>query len=210
MTRRDFLKVVFATIPATAVSGPLKNIWPSGAFDRPVEEPYIISIDDSGYLYDPNFNYDDQQLPSGREHCEYDNKSWDEKKYFLEMECDAAENYQITHADEFSDGWNGEYTEAQYRSMEASIQDWLDEPIDIEELSMLEGMTYTEHWPVTEIMSGLSSKDADALMLAFVEGEHPGSSFAGVKYIGDISDLGILNNALAQKGMNLVVIAPTG
>ena len=123
------------------------------------------------------------------------------------MECDAAENYQITHADEFSDNWEGDYTETQYQSMEASIQDWLDEPIDIEELPQLSGMSYTEYWPVTEIMGALNNKDANTLMLAFVEGEHSGSSFSGIKYMGDISDLETLNDAFAKKGMNLIVMA---
>ena len=45
LSRRDFLKIVFATASAAAVSG-AATLWPSNALSRPVFEPVYLSVQD--------------------------------------------------------------------------------------------------------------------------------------------------------------------
>src|SRR4051794_24924401 len=66
ITRRDFLAIVFATVPVAALDGPLATFWPPAERRREVAEPYRLILDDSGYLCDPDFDYG-YELPTRRE-----------------------------------------------------------------------------------------------------------------------------------------------
>jgi hypothetical protein len=66
INRRDFLKVVFTTTSAAAVSGVLPH-WPAEALSRPIMEPVEFADDGYGYLIDPDMKYYDISHPTFRE-----------------------------------------------------------------------------------------------------------------------------------------------
>ena len=67
ISRRDFLKIIFTTTSAAAVSGVLPH-WPAAALNRPVREPVVFADDGYGYLIDSSMEYYDFSLPTFREH----------------------------------------------------------------------------------------------------------------------------------------------
>ena len=64
INRRDFLKVIFTTTSAAAVSGVLPH-WPAEALSRPIMEPVEFADDGYGYLIDPDMKYYDGMIPCG-------------------------------------------------------------------------------------------------------------------------------------------------
>ena len=65
-SRRDFMKIVFATTTAVAVSG-ATTLWPETALTRPISKPFNLALDDSSYLVDPSFDFSPVSLPTNRE-----------------------------------------------------------------------------------------------------------------------------------------------
>ena len=138
ISRRDFLKIVFSTVPAAAIAAHpvIALAWPEEEKQRPVAEPYVLELE-YGYLVDPNFDYDD------------------------------------VSAD-----------------------------VDIDSLSDYQAAQYTPYNTGIEIFEYFSWDESRRLGLGLVEGDHPGSSFVGVAFNGEIGEL---NAALAAVGLNLIV-----
>ena len=67
LTRREFLKIVFATTSLVAVTG-VTTMWPSNELTRPIMEPVYLEVDDYGYIIDPGFDYWDMCPPKSREY----------------------------------------------------------------------------------------------------------------------------------------------
>jgi hypothetical protein len=143
ITRRDFLKVVFATTTAAAVSGAVP-LWPADANDRPVSKPFNLTIDDSNYLVDPNFDYGSIRLPTHREHLLLEGLEGDDLKNEL--------NQQF---------WQIEYLLEDPKKWELNeVEEWLDTEIEHEDLGAWQnnwrdrlrasGHTVTELEPPTE------------------------------------------------------------
>jgi hypothetical protein len=138
ISRRDFLKIVFCTVPAVALAAyPIVALaWPEEEKQRPVAEPFILELED-GYLVDPDYDYDD-----------------------------------------------------------------VPDDVDIESLGPYQAAQYTPYAPGITIFERFGWKDAQRLGLHLIEGDHPGSSFTGVEFVGDVDEL---NAALAAVGLNLMV-----
>ena len=184
-TRRDFLNIVFKTAPAIVVVGKLA-LWPSAALSRPVMEPVRLVLDDEDYLVDPGFDYCDLITPTFREHHSLVGLNNAELKTHLEEIF-----YEIEHLVTNPDNWTVD-----------EVQEWLDTNVELEHLGTWQAMRYTHYGPGIEIYERMSREQACDLGLELVDGDHPGSSFVGVAYHGDIDKL---NESLEQLGLNLVI-----
>lgn len=210
-SRRDFLNIIFGTMPAAAfvVAHPVLSsalsvpVWPEEKTSLPKHNPVMISIDDSGYLYDPNFDYDDIELPTNREHYDIDCMT---KKERLEFHVD---HHGIDYAHQIVeealelDEPLKKITLKHLDIFDRYLENWLEEPIDPEYLSFRQSMALSEYWPGVDLVDELGYDRSKELGLALIEGECPGSSFSAVKYYGD--DLGELNRAFFKEGINLQV-----
>jgi hypothetical protein len=94
------------------------------------------------------------------------------------------------------------FTKADVRIVESEIQEWLDGREDPENLSFYQALTLTEFHAGADLIDALGDETASQLGLYVVEGDHPGSSFCGVAFDGDLDEL---NLALAHEGLNMIV-----
>jgi hypothetical protein len=185
ISRRDFLKIVFASTSAVAVSG-ASALWPLDALPRPVAEPVYLEIDGSGYIVDPRFDYCDLDVPTYREYHSLVGFRKDELKGELQDIFD-----KIEHLVSDPDNWSID-----------EVEEWLDASMDIADMGTWEGMRYTHYGPAIQIYEQMSRQDAYRLGLELIDGDHPGSDFVGIAFRGDVTKL---NKELEQLGMNLVI-----
>ena len=82
------------------------------------------------------------------------------------------------------------------------IEAWLDSDLEPEDMGLLEGMSYTPYGPPIEFYEQISQEDSESIGLTLVEGDHPGSSFAGVQLFNTPRDA---NRELQRLGINVVV-----
>ena len=120
LNRRDFLKVVFATTTAAAVSGAVP-LWPADAIDRPVSKPFNLTLDDSHYLVDPSFDYGSVSLPTHREHLLLEGLEGDDLKNELNEQF-----WQIEHLLKDPKKWSLD-----------EVEGWLDTEIEYEDLTLV-------------------------------------------------------------------------
>ena len=125
--RRDFIKFVFGTASAVAVSGG-SSIWPTEALTRPIAEPAKLALDDYNYLVDPYFDYN-PQLPTYREFLSLENLSNSELKDALKDD-----TWRFEHHLKDPDNWSVH-----------EIQGWLEESIDFDDMSPWNAAQYTEY-----------------------------------------------------------------
>jgi hypothetical protein len=184
LTRRDFLKAIFSTASAAAVSGALP-LWPTEARARPTFNPIQLSIED-GYLVDSNFDYCEVCLPTHRELHSLLGLKGDALKVELES---IFYEFEWVVAD--PDNWTVD-----------ELEEWLDTQVELDQLGAWEAMRYTQYGPAIELYERMSWANANELGLQLIEGEFPGSSFVGIAFHGDIAEL---NRDLQKLGMNLVV-----
>ena len=185
VNRRNFLKLIFTTTPAAAVSG-LVPYWPAEALSRPLMEPVKFTDDGYGYLIDPTMQYYDMAYPTFREWLGLEGLTPRQLKKQLKME-----EWRFEHL--ISDSGDWDMTE---------IQAWLDSDLEPEDMGLLEGMSYTPYGPPIEFYEQISGEDSESIGLTLVEGDHPGSSFAGVQLFNTPRDA---NRALQRLGINVVV-----
>jgi hypothetical protein len=185
LNRREFLTIVFATTTAAAVSGAVP-LWPADAVDRPVSKPFNLTIDDSNYLVDPNFDYGSVSLPTHREHLLLEGLEGDDLKNELNEQF-----WQIEHLVKDPNKWDVD-----------EVEGWLDTEIEYEDLGAWQAAQFSPYKSGLDIYQYLSVEAADTLGLELVEGDHPGSSFVGVAFYGNVDEL---NRQLQKLGMNMVV-----
>jgi len=183
VNRRDFLKIIFKTTSAAAVSGVLPY-WPREALTRPVMDPIELGFDSGNYLIDINFDWYSQDLPTFRELLNLTDLSAKEQRERLEED-----KWRFEHIVLDPDHW---YLH--------EIQDFLDSEVELDDLGPWQAMTYTQYAPGLEIYDHMDQQDADRLGLLLTECCHPGSDFVGVKFLGDPKEL---NFDLQKLGMNL-------
>jgi hypothetical protein len=82
------------------------------------------------------------------------------------------------------------------------VEWWLDTEIEYEDLGAWQAAQHSPHSAGLGIYNRLSREEADRIGLKLVEGDHPGSSFVGVAFYGDVDEL---NRQLQKFGLNLVV-----
>ena len=186
--RRDFIKFVFGTASAVAVSGG-SSIWPTEALTRPIAKPAKLALDDYNYLVDPYFDYN-PQLPTYREFLSLENLSNSELKDALKDD-----TWRFEHHLKDPDNWSVH-----------EIQGWLEESIDFDDMSPWNAAQYTEYGNGIRLYDALPYEDVRDLNLTLMEGEVPGSNFCGVRYDGDFEeDFDNLNRGLAGRGINLII-----
>ena len=191
--RRDFIKFVFGTASAVAVSGG-SSIWPTEALTRPIAEPAKLALDDYNYLVDPYFDYN-PQLPTYREFLSLKNLSNSELKDALKDD-----TWRFEHHLKDPDNWSVH-----------EIQGWLEESIDFDDMSPWNAAQYTEYGNGIRLYDALPYEDVRDLNLTLMEGEVPGSNFCGVRYDGDFEeDFDNLNRGLAGRGINLIIDGGNG
>ena len=186
--RRDFIKFVFGTASAVAITGG-SSIWPTEALTRPIAEPAKLALDDFNYLVDPYFDYN-PQLPTYREFLSLEILSNSELKDALK---DDTWRFELHLKD--PDNWSVH-----------EIQGWLEESIDFDDMSPWNAAQYTEYGNGIRLYDALPNEDVRDLNLTLIEGEVPGSNFCGVRYDGDFEeDFDNLNRGLAGRGINLII-----
>ena len=184
VSRREFLKIVFATVPAVAVANQLP-FWPQEALARPIADPVEILRDDSGYLVDPA-GIDFGSWPTRLEHFDLANASDEE-----------------IHA-KLSDGWevDGIVEDPENWTVD-EIRYWLEESVELHEISRYRAAEICGYGPGINLYESLTREDSEALGLSFVDGCHPGSDFVGVRCDGDLE---AINEALQLRGYNLRIV----
>ena len=185
ISRRDFLKVIFTTTSAAAVSGVLPH-WPAAELNRPVREPVVFADDGDGYLIDSSMEYYDFGLPTFREHLDLEGLGPKQLKTRLKQE-----EWRFEHLISDSGNWNID-----------EVQEWLDSDVEVDDLSIREGMTYSPYGPPIEFYDQLPYADSEKIGLALIEGDHPGSSFAGIQLLNTPDDA---NRELQKLGINVIV-----
>lgn len=191
--RRDFIKFVFGTASAVAITGG-SSIWPTEALTRPIAEPAKLALDDYNYLVDPYFDYN-PQLPTYREFLSLENLSNSELKDALKDD-----TWRFEHHLKDPDNWSVH-----------EIQGWLEESIDFDDMSPWNAAQYTEYGNGIRLYDALPYEDVRDLNLTLMEGEVPGSNFCGVRYDGDFEeDFDNLNRGLAGRGINLIIDGGNG
>jgi len=185
ISRRDFLKVIFTTTSAAAVSGVLPH-WPLEALNRPVMEPVEFADDGYGYLIDSKMEYYDFGLPTFREFLDLEGLGPKQLKTRLKEE-----EWRFEHLISDSGNWNID-----------EIQEWLDSDVEVDDMSLWEGMAYTPYGPPIEFYDQMSYADSEKIGLSLIEGDHPGSSFAGVQLLNTPEDA---NRELQKLGINVIV-----
>ena len=185
INRRDFLKVIFTTTSAAAVSGVLTH-WPAAALNRPVREPVVFADDGYGYLIDSSMEYYDFGLPTFREYLNLEGLGAKQLKTRLKKE-----EWRFEHLISASGRWNID-----------EVQEWLDSDVEFDDLSLREGMTYTPYGPPIEFYDQLPYADSEKIGLVLIEGDHPGSSFAGIQLLNTPDDA---NRELQKLGINVIV-----
>ena len=185
INRRDFLKVIFTTTSAAAVSGVLPH-WPVEALSRPIMEPVEFADDGYGYLIDPSMDYYDSTLPTFRELLGLEELGPEQLKERLKEE-----EWRFEHLVSNPDEWNIK-----------EIQDWLDSDVEFDDMGLRQGMSYTPYGPPIEFYEGTPYADAEKIGLCLIEGDTPGSSFAGVQLLSRPEDA---NRELQKLGINMIV-----
>ena len=185
INRRDFLKVIFTTTSAAAVSGVLPH-WPAEALSRPIMEPVEFADDGYGYLIDPSMDYYDSTLPTFREFLGLEELGPEQLKERLKEE-----EWRFEHLVSNPDDWNIK-----------EVQDWLDSDVEFEDMGLRQGMSYTPYGPPIEFYEGTPYADAEKIGLCLIEGDTPGSSFAGVQLLSRPEDA---NRELQKLGINMIV-----
>ena len=82
------------------------------------------------------------------------------------------------------------------------VQEWLDSDVEPDDMGLLEGMSYTPYGPPIEFYERVPHADSDRIGLTLIEGDHPGSSFAGVQLLNTPEDA---NRELQKLGINVIV-----
>ncbi|MDG2033739.1 MAG: twin-arginine translocation signal domain-containing protein [Rhodospirillales bacterium] len=191
--RRDFIKFVFGTASAVALSG-ASSTWPTEALTRPIAEPAKLALDDYNYLIDPYFDFN-PQLPTYREFLSLEDLSNSELKDAVKDDM-----WRFEHHLKDPDNWSA-----------LEIQGWLEESIDFDDMSPWTAAKYTEYGNGMRLYDALHYEDARGLNLTLVEGDVPGSNFCGVRYDGDFEeDFDDLNRDLAGRGIYLIIQGGNG
>ncbi len=203
MNRREFLKIMLGTVPALPFSSSLALLWPIDEHQRPGNDPVVIGIDNSGYLYDPNFEpdfitrraYYNVDSLTGQSRLDFYIAHWGEDGLHDLLRYDKDETQKPSSLIDRLD------------ELDEQLGFWLNDELDPEEGSFREQLDNSSYWIGGWLYDNLSSQTFQQAGLDYVEGEHPGSSFCAVRYRGEIEQL---NSVLFRNGLNAVCIKDRG
>jgi hypothetical protein len=209
VTRREFLQLILGTAPAVALSGPLSALWPAEAVARPVAEPVILYLDREYYpchafLVDdldpekPAYEY----YPPRREYFWMDERTPEERLEFWherwEDEAPLQEFYgEIPPAER----WTAQQL-AELGAFESEQQAWINEEVDLDEMSSRDLAFMTRFGPGIELYDALGRKRAKKLGIHEAYFGGIASDGYGIAFRGDVDKL---NATLAGLGINVVV-----
>ena len=193
--RRDFIGVIFGTVSTAALSGPTVNLWPAEAKDRPKAEPVVFLLD-NGYIVEPDFDYE-ANSPTVREN-RYDGLSTKEALEFFSDLIEASDDWE--HLEKEIGKPCEKWSTAEVSILEDYFKDELDEKEDPENFSFQASAENSEYSAGIRVLEELGDERAKELGLYLVEGDHPGSSFCGVAFEGEVE---VLNLEFARRGLNL-------
>jgi hypothetical protein len=160
LTRREFLRITTTTISAAFLgASEAFALLPPDTCGRDKEPAYRLAIDSSGYIYDPDFSYEGQCLPSYRDIL-------DERENFSHLSTakqrEILEEWFCLEEDE-----------------ELGID--LDEEADLDLQSPRDLALNSEYGVGIAMYEELDWDSQDSLGLCLVEGEYPGHIFTAVK-----------------------------
>jgi hypothetical protein len=196
VNRRAFLKIMLGTMPSTTVFGSLSFAgWPDDKSNRPVQDSIAIRIDDSGYLYDPDYGADTMSRAS----------------YFGIAGMDERERYAfyLNHFGEdaikgflLEDGVSLQLPDisyARFEDIEACLTGYFNEEIDLEQGSFRDQIENSSYWIGAWLFDNLPGNIVRLLQLTYVERDHTGSSFSAVRYTGEVD---VINAVMRSNGLN--------
>ena len=192
-TYKSFLKVVLGTISTEALTPPRGYLWPVEATVRPVAESAIVELE-HGYLIDPTFDYD-TDYPKNQDLLDLEGL---DPMARLEEYVSRFEGFLEATLEKPVPNWD----EQDVLDFESRAYGWLDKPCDPESFSFRDSARYSPYRVGLDLYEGLSRDVFEKIGHRYIEGDHPGSSFCGVRFEGGVDQL---NNALASHGLNLVV-----
>ena len=197
MNRREFLKIMLGTAPAFHFTNSLASMWNTDNEKRMVSDPSLIFIDDSGYLYDPDFEPD---FISVREYYDVD---FMDAKSRLEFYVDrfGEEYLQVLLQEEDTD--EVFLSADQVEELDSCLDHYLAEELDSEEGSFRQQMDNSQYWIGGWLYDNLPADAFNRLKLYYEEGEFPGSSFCGVGFKGNTDQL---NAVLYSCGLNAICL----
>ncbi len=199
ITRREFLVVALGTLPSAALAGPLAAFWPDDARERPLDEPWIVERDMYSYLTDTRWEPSD--WPTWRRYLNYDELSVHERGRLL-IERFIGDVARVWRYNELRPP-RGKLTAAHLAALEEEASLQLDDDVDPGFMSFSEIRAYGPYAVGDFVMNAVADDEALAAEFELTEGEHPGSTFSGVAFHGDLR---ALNTALARKGLNVTVV----
>jgi hypothetical protein len=203
LTRREFLKLVFGSVSAAALTGPLALLWPEPEKTRPLAEPLGLYLDEDHHLVDGPRREDLEWVPIlPREHLGLDRMSPHERVDF--WVCDwGVEDPVLDALSERGDVENWSAPDhAAFAAFEAEHASWLDADIEFIEASEWELAMPTEYGAALRLHRELGEERAEALGLYGSGIGGPGGGGPAIGFRGDVAKL---NAALAAAGLNVVV-----
>lgn len=126
------------------------------------------------------------RLPTHRQHLSLEGLEGKDLKLALDDQV-----YEIEHLVSDPENWSLD-----------EVEEWLETEIEFDDLGPWQAARLSPYNVGLEIYETISVEDAGNLGLCLVEGEHPGSSFTGVAFHGNLDEL---NHELERQGMNMVV-----
>lgn len=205
MTRRGFLKTLGATAPAAAASG-ASSLLSSGegeAEARPRGAPVVLEINDAGFLIEPDFylTWEEPEMPMRSDYYGFDCMDLREQADFLFDWSRLFDERLLELAGTPLKDW-APRERAYVEAVVASQRSWLNEQIDLDELSARDLARESEYGAAVEIFHALGPKETRRLGLR--EGGYggPASDAYGIRYAGDPETL---TKEFAALGVNAVV-----
>ena len=197
MNRRTFLKIMLGTAPGMTIMGLQVAVWPQDQQGRPEGAPVSIYIDNSGYLYDPDYKAGpvtrrvfygiDDMTPRERYdlYREHPSEQW--LKHFLQKDEENFDDVRVSFS--------------RLDELDNRLEDYFADELDPEEGSFRDILEKSRYWIGGWLYDKLPADAFRRLGLDYVEGDESESSFCAVRYTGSLEKI---NTVLFASGLNAV------
>jgi len=203
LTRREFLKLVFGSVSAAALTGPLALLWPEAEKARPQAEPLDLYLDEDNHLVDGPRRENLEWVPiPRREHLGLDRMTLDERIEFWLYDWGGKDPYLAVLEERWDvEQWSAA-DHAAYAAFEAERAAWLDADIEFIEASEWELAMPTEYGAALRLYRELGEERAESFGLYWSGIGGPGGGGPAIGFRGDVEKV---NAAFAAAGLNVVV-----